>query len=222
MKAFARSIGGHAQRIAASLLAALARLVCGGIVYFAGGVPDERQRVYFANHTSNLDFPLLWAYLPPHVRRRTRPVAAGDYWGKGIRALFARHIFRAVLVMRGKLAVNPSERDVNLGMQGVERMLDGLADGSSLIIFPEGTRGAGNRVAEFRSGLYHLARQKPGLELMPVYLHNLNRIMPKGEVLPVPMMARIVMGASLTLHDGEGKDAFLARTRGALQELADL
>lgn len=211
------------MRLLAGTLALIARLVCGGVVYWTSGVPRSGQRVFIVNHTSNLDFLLLWSYLPPDLRANTRPVAAEDYWGTGIRRFFAHRVFNAVLVMRGKLAVNPKDTpDPTLGKQGVERMLEGLADGSSLIIFPEGTRGPGDRVAEFRSGLYHLCNSRPGLELVPVYMHNLNRIMPKGEVLPVPMMARIIVGAPLQLAPDEPKDAFLQRARGALQELAEL
>src|SRR5262249_50037397 len=81
------------------LTAALVRLLTGLNGRWRGCAPDERQRVYFANHTSNLDGPALWAALPPPVRELTRMVAARDYWDAGpIRRHFARNVFNAVLI----------------------------------------------------------------------------------------------------------------------------
>jgi hypothetical protein len=74
-------------------------------------------------------------------------------------------------------------------------------------------------VGPFRSGLYHLCRLRPDVELVPVYLENLHRILPKGEVLPVPLAGSITFGRPLYLKPGEGKDALLARARAALQEV---
>src|SRR6266436_10152268 len=84
----------------ASLLAAVARGITGVQVQWAGCEPDSRQRVYFANHTSHLDFVVLWSVLPKELRRFTRPVAAKDYWQSGLRNRIAVGVFRAVLVER--------------------------------------------------------------------------------------------------------------------------
>lgn len=212
------------MRPAASGLALAARLIAGGVVYWADDLPDpQTQRIYYANHTSNLDFPVLWAHLPGPIRTRTRPVAAEDYWGRGMRRLVAHRIFRAVLVMRGKLAVEPSDApSADLGREGVRRMLQGLQEGSSLIIFPEGTRGDGTNIKPFRSGLYHLHQARPDVELVPVYLRNLNRVLPKGHVVPVPIMARIVVGRPVVVDPSEDKHVFLDRARAALEELSQL
>jgi 1-acyl-sn-glycerol-3-phosphate acyltransferase len=92
----------------------------------------------------------------------------------------------------------------------------------SIIVFPEGTRGSGEEIAPFKSGLYHLCRQKPELELVPVYLDNMNRILPKGELLPVPMLSRVIFGRPMALEPGEPKPAFLERARAAIRELREL
>ena len=55
--------------------------------------------------------------------------------------------------------------------------------------------------------------------LIPVHLENLNRILPKGEALPVPMLSRVTFGPRLDTHAGDHKDEFLALARTALLQL---
>jgi 1-acyl-sn-glycerol-3-phosphate acyltransferase len=199
----------------AAFLAMLARLIAGGSARWVEQLPDDQQRVYVANHSSHLDFILVWAALPPRARRRTRPVAASDYWNRGaIRRYLAAKVFRAVLVER-----TGSANDVERGREAVARMLEGLGTADSLILFPEGTRGSGERLAPFKSGLYHLCRERPGLKLVPVHIENLNRVLPKGEFIPVPMISRITFGPPMQLEDAEPKDAFLDRARDAVESL---
>jgi 1-acyl-sn-glycerol-3-phosphate acyltransferase len=203
----------------ASMLATAAQIVAGSTVRWAGCGPTGEQRIYIANHSSHLDFIVLWSYLPPGLRRRTRPVAARDYWTRdGIRRYLAAHVFNAVLIDRVAAPGTPSDQ---LGRQAVDQMVEALAGQHSLILFPEGTRGAGEDVASFRSGLFHLCRAKPEVEVVPVYLENLNRILPKGHLLPVPMLSRITFGAPLRLKPDESKETFLERARQSVRTLKD-
>lgn len=203
----------------AGALAAVAQLVAGSTVRWLGCAPTEDQRVYIANHSSHLDFIVLWSYLPARLRRLTRPVAARDYWERGaVRRYLAAKVFNAVLIDRAAAPGTPAGR---LGRQAVDQMVQSLADRHSLILFPEGTRGPGEDLAPFRSGLYHLCARRPGLEVVPVYLENLNRILPKGHLLPVPMLSRITFGTPLRLQDAEAKDVFLERARQAIQALKE-
>lgn len=199
----------------ASLLAWVARLISGANALWIDCQPVPRQRIYFGNHTSHMDFVVLWSVLPDDVRAQTRPVAAEEYWSSSkLRKYLAAQVFRAVLVDRQSSTVE-QRRDQ------MERMLAGMVEDQSLIIFPEGTRGSGDEVQPFKSGLYHLAKAKPGLEMVPVYLENLNRVLPKGEYLPVPLLSRVYFGAPLQLQEGEAKGEFLERARQALIGLAD-
>lgn len=195
----------------AGALAALARAVSGVSVRWLCEPLSGRQRVYFANHSSHLDFLVVWASLPAALRERARPVAARDYWDRGrLRRHLAREVFRGVLIERnGAKAANP-----------IELMLAALDEGDSLIIFPEGTRGDGHEPAPFKSGLYHLASSRPELELLPVGIENLNRVLPKGEAVPVPLISRLTFGAPMALDPGEEKDAFLRRARATVVNLA--
>ena len=201
-------------------VAALARLAAGPTVV-CHCAPDhtDAQRVYFANHASHLDFVVLWAALPGAQRRSVRPVAGRDYWERTrVRRYLARNIFRAILVERSTAA--PAHR-ADAARRAVEEMVREMARDTSLIVFPEGTRSADGDVGPFKSGLYHLARARPDVELVPVYLHNLNRILPRGETLPVPMLSRVTFGPSLHLTSGEPKDVFLQRARRALISLKE-
>ena len=192
----------------ARLIALLARVASGPSVRVAGDGVCQGQCIFYANHSSHLDVVVIWAVLPAAIRQRTRPVAARDYWEKdALRRFAAARIFNAVLV----------DRDGNLTSlrQQLDQLMAALDEGASLIIFPEGTRGGGE-VAPFRAGLHFLARQRPDVDLVPVNLHNLGRIMPKGEFAPVPQLSRVTFGAPLHLEPREGKDAFLERARAAL------
>jgi len=194
-------------------IALFARAVTGVRGNWVGCAPELSRRVYFANHTSHGDFVLIWSVLPPAVRRTTRPVAAADYWRVGrIRRFCGERLFRAVLIDR-----NPAK----IGAHPVHVMAEALREGTSLILFPEGTRNTtGAPLLPFKAGLYHLARAEPTVECVPVWIDNLNRVMPKGEVLPLPLLCSVSFGEPLKPREGEGKQAFLARARAALLSLA--
>ena len=203
----------------ASILAAAAQVIAGSTVRWLGCAPTAGQRVYIANHSSHFDFIVLWSYLPPRLRRLTRPVAARDYWERdAVRRYLATRVFNALLIDR---VATPGTAAAGLGRQAVDQMVQSLDNRHSLILFPEGTRGAGEDLAPFRSGLYHLCRTRPEIEVIPVYLENLNRILPKGHLLPVPLLSRITFGTPLHLQPAEEKDAFLERARQAVRALKE-
>ena len=189
----------------------LAKLFSGFTVRWIDSTPDTCQRIYFANHTSHLDAVVLWSALPRAIRQLTRPVAAKDYWDS---SAFRRHMaksFNAMLVDRKEIKVHRSP---------VQIILEQMGDRHSIILFPEGGRSkADDAMGPFKSGLYHLAKKRPELELVPVYIDNVNRILPRGEVLPVPLLSCITIGGPIFLEKDEPKAAFLSRAR---QTVADL
>ncbi len=201
--------------IAGRFLVIVVRLVTAPRAIWAGIEPVPAQRVYFANHTSNADFPTVWAVLPGFLRDATRPVAASDYWLKnGLRAFFGRDVLNAVLINRDREARAPDEDPVAL-------MTAAIDEGSSLLIFPEGMRNQTEQpVLDFKTGLYHLASARPGVDLVPVWIDKLNTILPKGEVVPVPLICTVTFGAPLRIRPGEEKEIFLDRARDALAALA--
>jgi len=199
------------------LLVGFTRLATGAIGCWVNCEPSTRQRIYYANHSSHLDILLLWASLPRDVRNLTRPAAARDYWDASpSRRYLASRVFNAIMIDRPGHGAGP-----RAALKSIENTIGGLGETHSLIIFPEGTRGDGYTMGPFRSGIYHLAKRIPGVELVPVYLENLNRILPKGTLVPVPLLSSISFGPPLTLGAGEKKADFLARARGAVLELQE-
>jgi 1-acyl-sn-glycerol-3-phosphate acyltransferase len=201
-----------AARATGLAISTFARFMTAPRAIWQGIEPVPHQRVYFANHSSNGDFVLLWTALPTPLRRQTRPVAALDYWlTSPLRAFIGREVFNAVLIDR-----RPEARTED----PVAQMVSALDQGSSLIIFPEGQRNSTEAtLLPFKSGLYHLAKARPGVDLVPVWIANLNRVMPKGEIIPVPLICTLTFGAPLHLAEDETKDAFLARATQALLAL---
>lgn len=200
------------EPLVAALITSAARTVTGARSLWLGCAPLAVQRIYFANHSSHGDFVLLWASLPPALRKVTRPVAGADYWQKSpLRRYIINRVFNGVLIDR---------EHKGTGDNPLQPMLDALANGDSLIIFPEGTRNPEDGLLPFKSGMYHLANRHPEVELVPVWIANLNRVMPKGRVLPLPLLCTTSFGAALTLDKGESKAQFLERSREALLALA--
>jgi 1-acyl-sn-glycerol-3-phosphate acyltransferase len=193
--------------------AQIIRLLTGVQARWRGAEPVAGPRVYFANHLSNLDLPALWAALPPELRRRVQPVAAKDYW-----TMTPLHRWLACSVFNAELI----ERKAVTHENNPLRQMEGIIDrGNALIIFPEGRRGMSDDggLLPFKPGIWHLARNRPQLEFVPAWLDNLNRILPRGEWLPVPIIASVTFGPPLRLAEGEAKDAFLGRCASALAAL---
>ncbi len=198
--------------ITETLLTWIARAISGASVRWVESQPDTCQRVYFANHTSHLDVILVWSALPTRVRRLTRPVAAKDYWIRGAVRRYLAKTFNAMLIDRTEIKVHQSPVDL---------MLREVGRTHSIIMFPEGGRSTGETVGEFKSGLYYLAKKRPELELIPVYINNMNRILPRGEFLPVPLLSSVTFGPPLWLESNENKTDFLARARDAVLRLKE-
>jgi 1-acyl-sn-glycerol-3-phosphate acyltransferase len=211
VSATSRGIGAS---VAEAAIIALATLATGLRMRWDGCAPEKKTRIYFANHRSHGDLPLIWAALPKEIRRATRPVAGSDYWDKtAARRFIARKVFHCVLIDR-----NPQTRSEN-----PQRLMGAvLEEGTSLIIFPEGARNMTDAtLLPFKTGIFHLAAAYPSVELVPVWIDNLNRVLPKGEFVPIPLLCEVRIGAPLHLNEGEDKQAFLDRSRDSLLALAN-
>ena len=201
------------MNITSAILAIVGRLLSGASVRWIDCQPDTCQRVYFANHTSHLDALILWSSLPRRIRTLTRPVAAKDYWEKGAIRRYIAQQFNAMLIDRKEIKVHRSPVDL---------MLREIGETHSLIVFPEGSRNTESEMGEFKSGLYYIGKKRPDLELVPVYIDNLNRVLPRGEFLPVPLLSCISFGPPIWLESGEPKADFLQRARECVRRLKEI
>lgn len=201
------------MHLTAHVLTMLAKLLSGASVRWVDCQPETCQRVYFANHTSHMDAVVLWSSLPRHVRAVTRPVAAKDYWEKNSLRRHVAGSLNALLIDRKNIKVHQSPVDL---------MLREIEDKYSLIVFPEGGRSDSGEMGDFKSGLYYIGKKRPELELVPVYIDNLNRVLPRGEFLPVPLLSSITIGPPMWLEAGEPKREFLKRAREAVARLKDV
>ncbi|HLO92814.1 MAG TPA: lysophospholipid acyltransferase family protein [Burkholderiaceae bacterium] len=192
-------------------LAFLARLITGAQGHWKGCPPMAEQRIYFANHQSHFDWVLIWASLPRELRAATRPIAARDYWTSSpLKTWLTRDVFNAIYVSRTRST--PDE-------DPLEPLVEALSKGDSLVIFPEGTRSNKGEPQAFKAGLFHLAEQFPQVKLIPTWIDNVQRVMPKGEVVPVPILCTVTFGAPMQLKEGEDKRAFLERARAEVMAL---
>ena len=199
----------------ANLITGFTRALTSAQARWIGCAPEDVQRVYFGNHASHADFALVWASLPPGLRARTRPVAGADYWLRGgLRSYLIRRVLNAVLIERN--------RKDDPGHDSTAPLVAALDAGDSLILFPEGTRNCTEeRLLPFRSGVFHVASRRPEIELVPVWMENSGRVLPKGESIPLPMLCTVNFGAPLRILPEEPKSTFIDRARGALLALAD-
>lgn len=198
--------------VAGKLIIGAAGLLTGVRAIWSGTSPRAEQTLYFANHTSHGDFVLLWATLPPDLRALTRPVAGLDYWtASKLRQFIGADVFNALMIRRD---------GSGQGDNPVEQMKAALEAGDSLIMFPEGTRNTGDEILlPLKSGLFHLARACPNVRLVPVWIENLKRVLPKGTLVPIPLACTVRFGTPLVLAEGEDKAGFLARARTAMLDL---
>ena len=196
----------------ATSLLGLIRLLTGAQARWQGCPPKAEQRIYFANHQSHADLVLMWAALPEELRSITRPIAAKDYWTKtAFKRWITSAVFHAIYVDR----VKTGDQDP------LEPLIEALTNGDSIILFPEGTRGNQEEPQNFKSGLYNLAVKFPQVVLVPAWINNVQRVMPKGEVVPVPILCSVTFGAPVVLQGGEDRSAFLTRARQAVLDLRE-
>lgn len=200
-------------RLMGFVLLGLIRVLTGSQARWHGCPPKAEQRIYFANHQSHADLVLIWAALPRDLRVLTRPIAARDYWTKTrFRQWITTEVFNAIYVSRERSA----------DQDPLEPLIAALAQGDSIILFPEGTRGNAEEPQAFKAGLFNLALKFPQVVLVPTWIANVQRVMPKGEVLPVPVLCSVTFGTPVRVEEGEERRPFLDRARGAVIALRDL
>jgi 1-acyl-sn-glycerol-3-phosphate acyltransferase len=173
-------------------------------------LPRDGPAVLAGNHNSNLDALALMSLMPLRLLPKLRPVAAMDYfYTSGFRAWFANNIIGIIPVKRG------SGKEGGNPLQLAEEALD---RGEILVLFPEGTRGEPEKLQAFKKGIGHLARARPKVPVVPVFMYGLGKALPKGSALLVPFNVSVTVGEAL--HGKASHDAFVASLEEAMTALA--
>ncbi|WP_435509856.1 lysophospholipid acyltransferase family protein [Variovorax sp. LT1R16] len=213
-----------AAKLLGWVLLGVVRLLTGAQARWWGCPPKAEQRIYFANHQSHLDLVMIWAALPEELRSITRPIAARDYWANTpMKRWITTEVFNAIYVERGGTPP-PAEEGAPAPdpMAPLLPLIEALQSGDSIIIFPEGTRGHTGEPQKFKSGLFTLAQMFPEVVLVPAWIDNVQRVMPKGEIVPVPILCSVTFGAPIALGADEERRTFLDRAREAVVALRNV
>lgn len=171
--------------------------------------PAKDPFILIANHSSHLDTASLLNLFPLARLHRIRPVAAKDYFERNAVVSWLSHTFFNILPI--------ARKDITKEDHPVEEMRRALERGESLILFPEGTRGSGPEPAPFHSGVARLVECAPGVPVVPAYLVNLGRSLPKGEFLPVPFFCEVRLGPAL--NPAGTREEILSKLQAAVAAL---
>ena len=187
----------------------IARVFTGADIIGREKLPLKGPAILAANHASHVDTILMLALYPSKGLDRVRPAAAADYFLRGgLISWLSNTIIGIVPVARDKAGT---------GVDVLEPVRAALKAGDIVLIFPEGTRGDGEEMAQLKSGVARLAADVPEAPVYPIWLQGAGRVLPKGEALPVPMNCTVLVGDPL--HWQGDRQAFLDELRGRLEEL---
>ena len=173
-------------------------------------MPEDGPAVLAGNHNSNLDALAIMSLMPLRLLPKLRPVAAMDYfYTSSFRGWFANNIIAIIPVKRGsgKEGGNP----LKLAEEALDR-------GEILVIFPEGTRGEPEALQAFKKGIGHLARARPKVPVVPVFMHGLGKTLPRGSKLFVPFNCIVSIGEPL--YGKESYEEFVAELAASMTALA--
>lgn len=177
-------------------------------------LPGRGPFLLIANHQSHLDTISLLALFPLSQLRQVRPVAAADYFTRNrLVSWFSTTFFNILPIVRRREEIG-EDNDPR------EAMLEALANGDGLLLFPEGTRrGQEEGLGRFKAGVAHVVEHHPGLPVLPCHLRNMGRSLPKGAIVPVPFFCEVRIGEPRVLQGPRA--AILAELEDAVRRLGD-
>lgn len=156
-------------------------------------LPLKGPAIITANHNSHLDLLTLLALFPIGSIQRVQPAAAADYFCRNkLLSWVSRNVIGIIPVVRGSRQKNSAAPDP------LEECYRALEAGQILIIFPEGTRGEPEQLADMKCGIWHLAQRFPEVPVIPIYMRGLGKSMPRGSLVPIPVFVGVAIGHALS------------------------
>jgi 1-acyl-sn-glycerol-3-phosphate acyltransferase len=172
------------------------------------------QFIIVANHNSHLDTIALMAALPADKLISTKPVAAGDYFGKtSLKKRLTEFFVNALLIPRSR----PKEGDTFA--DPIAMMIEAIDKRHSLILFPEGTRGEAGKMQKFKKGIGLVIAERPHIPFVPVYLKGMGKLLPKGEAVLVPFDNYVCFGQPV-YWDGKTVEEIVAEVEKEIMALS--
>ena len=173
-------------------------------------LPLDGPAIIVANHNSHMDTVVLISLYPIRHLFKLRPVAAADYF------MSNRFMTWFSLKIMGIIPIDRRSREK--GENPFQGVTDAIENGDIVILFPEGTRGEPEQMAEFKKGVSHLIERHPDVPVTPVFIHGAGKALPRGSWFPVPFFCDVFIGTPLGWPGS--REAFMTALREAMTRLA--
>ncbi len=171
---------------------------------------NKKQFILIANHNSHMDTMAIMSAIPSRYIHKVHPIAARDFFGGSLfKKILMRYLVNATLIQRDRDDPN------NDPIDSMDKM---LKKSRSLILFPEGSRGIPGVMAKFKKGLGYLIQRNPEINVIPVYLDNVYKTLPRGKNLILPYNCSIKFGDPIQFKSMEMDDILLSSEK-AMQKL---
>jgi len=171
---------------------------------------NKKQFILIANHNSHMDTMAIMSAIPSRYIHKVHPIAARDFFGGSLfKKILMRYLVNATLIQRDRDDPN------NDPIDSMDKMLKKTR---SLILFPEGSRGVPGVMAKFKKGLGYLIQRNPEINVIPVYLDNVYKTLPRGKNLILPYNCSIKFGDPIKFKSMEMDDILLSSEK-AMQKL---
>ena len=163
---------------------------------------NKKQFILIANHNSHMDTMAIMSAIPSRYIHKVHPIAARDFFGGSLfKKILMRYLVNATLIQRDRDDPN------NDPIDSMDKM---LKKSRSLILFPEGSRGTPGVMSKFKKGLGYLIQRNPEINVIPVYLDNVYKTLPRGKNLILPYNCSIKFGDPIKFKSMDMEDILLS------------